>query len=51
MKVLVAGGSGGNGMCSFTSLHSKEWAGPDGGNGGNGAHVIFQGNHCFGQDT
>jgi len=42
MNVSVVGGKGGNGMCSFSSLFGKEWAGPDGGNGGNGAHVIFK---------
>jgi len=45
VKVLVAGGQGGNGMLSFSSLPKQEWAGPDGGNGGHGAHVIFKASH------
>jgi len=28
---------------SFLQLFANEWAGPDGGDGGNGGHVIFQG--------
>lgn len=30
-------------MVSFMRLYANEWAGPDGGDGGNGAHVIFKG--------
>ncbi|KAL8570115.1 hypothetical protein ACOMHN_033794 [Nucella lapillus] len=41
-RVVVQGGSGGNGCLSFTSEPRKEWAGPDGGCGGNGGHIIFQ---------
>nr|KAG5702886.1 hypothetical protein BaRGS_019105 [Batillaria attramentaria] len=41
-RLVVRGGSGGDGCMSFTSLYRKEFAGPDGGNGGNGGHVIFQ---------
>jgi hypothetical protein len=40
----VQGGDGGNGCMSFLRIFGNEWAGPDGGNGGNGGHVIFKGN-------
>ncbi len=42
-QLRVKGGNGGDGGMSFLSLPCNEWAGPDGGDGGNGAHVIFQG--------
>ncbi|XP_067651181.1 mitochondrial ribosome-associated GTPase 2-like [Haliotis asinina] len=41
-KVEVIGGDGGHGCVAFTSLPRKEWAGPDGGDGGNGGHVVFK---------
>ena len=39
----MRGGSGGNGCMSFLRLFANEWAGPDGGDGGSGGHVVFQG--------
>ena len=39
----MIGGRGGDGCMSFLSLPFNEWAGPDGGDAGNGGHVIFQG--------
>lgn len=40
--VRVHGGNGGDGSLSLASEHRKEFAGPDGGQGGNGGHVLFQ---------
>ncbi|KAK3849338.1 hypothetical protein Pcinc_043908 [Petrolisthes cinctipes] len=42
-SVQTTGGDGGNGCISFLSVFMKEFAGPDGADGGNGAHVIFKG--------
>ncbi|XP_078092278.1 mitochondrial ribosome-associated GTPase 2 [Mustelus asterias] len=41
-KVSVFGGRGGDGTCTFLSEPRKEFGGPDGGNGGDGGHVIFK---------
>ena len=41
-KVNVKGGKGGDGMICFLSLFLNPMAGPSGGDGGNGAHVIFE---------
>ncbi|KAG0725404.1 Mitochondrial ribosome-associated GTPase 2 [Chionoecetes opilio] len=41
-KVRVVGGDGGDGCISFLSTYKKEYAGPDGADGGNGAHVVFK---------
>ena len=41
-RIVVSGGSGGNGHMSFFKIPFKEWAGPSGGNGGNGGHVILK---------
>lgn len=41
-SVRVVGGKGGDGCISFLRLFANEFAGPDGGDGGNGAHVIFE---------
>lgn len=38
----VVGGKGGDGCSSFLSLYCNEFAGPDGGDGGSGGHVVFQ---------
>ncbi|XP_033753733.1 mitochondrial ribosome-associated GTPase 2-like [Pecten maximus] len=39
---VVSGGKGGDGVVSFASTRHNQFAGPDGGNGGSGGHVIFQ---------
>lgn len=40
--VRVIAGKGGDGCCSFLRAFAKEKGGPDGGDGGNGSHIIFQ---------
>ncbi|CAB4069277.1 lipA [Lepeophtheirus salmonis] len=40
--IKVYGGNGGDGCISTLSLFRNEFAGPDGGNGGYGGHVIFR---------
>lgn len=40
--VETQGGNGGNGCVSFLQAWCNEKAGPDGGDGGSGGHVIFQ---------
>lgn len=40
--VHVVGGKGGDGTVSFLQLWCNDTAGPDGADGGNGGHVIFQ---------
>ncbi|KAF4795782.1 Calcium-responsive transactivator [Turdus rufiventris] len=42
-RVRVVGGQGGGGGQSFHSEPRKVFGGPDGGNGGDGGHVIFKG--------
>ncbi|XP_038606376.1 mitochondrial ribosome-associated GTPase 2 [Tachyglossus aculeatus] len=41
-RVCVAGGRGGSGITCFHSEPRKEFGGPDGGNGGDGGHVILK---------
>ncbi|XP_072013374.1 mitochondrial ribosome-associated GTPase 2-like [Amphiura filiformis] len=41
-RVLVIAGNGGNGTISLHHEASREFGGPDGGDGGNGADVVFQ---------
>ncbi|XP_015519742.1 mitochondrial ribosome-associated GTPase 2 isoform X1 [Neodiprion pinetum] len=41
-QVTVIAGNGGDGAISFLHLWANEFAGPDGGDGGSGGHVIFQ---------
>ncbi|KAH9529586.1 hypothetical protein DERF_003463 [Dermatophagoides farinae] len=41
-RVHVKGGKGGDGMICFLQLWSNPQAGPSGGDGGNGGHVIFE---------
>ena len=43
-RVHVIAGSGGNGKISLRREAHQEFGGPDGGDGGNGADIIFQGN-------
>lgn len=42
LRVRVVGGDGGDGCISFLSTYGKEFAGPDGADGGNGGHVVFK---------
>ena len=39
----MQGGKGGTGGVAFLRLFANEFAGPSGGDGGNGGHVILQG--------
>lgn len=41
-RVRAVAGNGGDGCVSFLSAWCKEQAGPNGGDGGHGGHVIFQ---------
>ena len=41
-KIFLKSGDGGNGCLSFRREAYIEYGGPDGGNGGRGAHVIFE---------
>ena len=45
VSVHVRAGKGGDGSCSFRREACVEKGGPDGGDGGRGAHVIFRGDH------
>lgn len=40
--IKVRGGKGGDGCVSFLSLFMNDCAGPDGGDGGCGGHVILE---------
>lgn len=40
-RVLTAGGNGGDGCISLLRIFANEFAGPDGGDGGSGGHVVF----------
>ena len=42
VRVMVKGGNGGNGCCSFRREKFVPRGGPDGGDGGHGGHVIFK---------
>ncbi|XP_045472521.1 mitochondrial ribosome-associated GTPase 2 isoform X1 [Harmonia axyridis] len=44
-NVKAIGGKGGDGCISFLHLWCNEMAGPDGGDGGHGAHVMFKASH------
>lgn len=41
-RVKLMAGSGGKGASSFHSEPRKEWGGPDGGNGGDGASIVIK---------
>lgn len=41
-QTRTVGGRGGDGCVSFLSLWCNENAGPDGADGGNGGHVVFE---------
>jgi len=45
--VTVCGGDGGDGSLSLCSLYANEFAGPDGGNGGSGGHIILTANPAY----
>ena len=45
-RVRVQGGHGGNGAAQFCRLKYNAKAGPNGGGGGSGGHVIFTGKFC-----
>ncbi|XP_058033731.1 mitochondrial ribosome-associated GTPase 2 isoform X3 [Ahaetulla prasina] len=47
-KVRVIGGKGGDGIACFLSEPRKEFGGPNGGDGGDGGHVIFKGKRTAG---
>jgi len=42
-RITVKGGDGGSGLISFARIWCNPYAGPDGADGGNGGHVIFEG--------
>lgn len=42
VKVRFQGGKGGDGCISMMHLFANEFAGPDGGTGGNGGHVVLR---------
>lgn len=44
-SIKAIGGKGGDGALSFSSIWCRQWNGPDGGEGGNGGHVIFEGKY------
>ncbi|KAG8131645.1 hypothetical protein E2320_009559 [Naja naja] len=48
-KVHVIGGKGGDGIACFLSEPRKEFGGPNGGDGGDGGHVIFKGKGTAGK--
>jgi GTP-binding protein len=45
IKLLVRAGNGGNGAATFRSDGQTARGGPDGGNGGKGGDIYFQGSH------
>ena len=47
IEVTVCAGDGGDGSISLNSLYANEFAGPDGGDGGSGGHVILTANPAF----
>lgn len=44
IRIFCRSGKGGAGASHFLSIKNNEFAGPDGGNGGRGAHIILRGN-------
>jgi len=44
IRIFCHSGKGGAGSMHFLHIKNNEWAGPDGGDGGRGAHIILRGN-------
>lgn len=42
-RISCKAGNGGDGMVSFRREAGVTFGGPDGGDGGNGGHIIFEG--------
>lgn len=45
-KTVAMGGKGGDGCISLLRLFGNEFAGPDGGDGGSGGHIVFHVSSC-----
>ncbi|CAF4639763.1 unnamed protein product [Rotaria socialis] len=43
LELRLLAGKGGDGKSSFSKTFQNEFGGPNGGDGGNGAHIILQG--------
>ncbi len=43
IEVRLIAGKGGDGRSSFSKTFQNQFGGPNGGDGGNGAHIILQG--------
>lgn len=43
MDIELIAGKGGDGRSSFSQTFQNPYGGPNGGDGGNGAHIILQG--------
>ncbi len=43
IELRFIAGKGGDGRSSFSKTFQNEFGGPNGGDGGNGAHIILQG--------
>ena len=44
MEIRLIAGKGGDGRSTFSKTFQNPFGGPNGGDGGNGAHIILQGN-------
>lgn len=44
MEIKLIAGKGGDGRSSFSQTFQNPYGGPNGGDGGNGAHIILEGN-------
>ncbi|CAF4792010.1 unnamed protein product, partial [Rotaria sp. Silwood1] len=42
LEIRLIAGKGGDGKSSFSKTFQNEFGGPNGGDGGNGAHIILQ---------
>ena len=43
MEIRLIAGKGGDGRSSFSQTFQNPYGGPNGGDGGNGAHIILEG--------